>query len=58
MDAGPSLERLYSIRGDGSRRKLHPADVRGRFIRREPFPAEARALKRHKEYTAVAGVAR
>ena len=31
---------------------------RGRFIKREPFPAEARALKRHKEYTAVAGVAR
>ncbi len=32
-DGGPSLERLYSIRKDGSRRKLHPADVRGRFIR-------------------------
>ena len=31
---------------------------RGRFIKREPFPAEARALKRHKEFTAVAGVAR
>jgi cytochrome c oxidase accessory protein FixG len=29
----PSLERLYSIRSDGSRRVLHPADVRGRFIR-------------------------
>lgn len=31
---GPTLERLYSIRGDGSRRFLHPADVRGRFVRR------------------------
>ena len=31
---------------------------RGRFIRREPFAADARALKRYKEYTAVAGVAR
>ena len=31
---------------------------RGRFIRREPFPADARALKRYKEFTAVAGVAR
>jgi len=31
---------------------------RGRFIRREPFPADARALKRFKEFTAVAGVAR
>ena len=31
---------------------------RGRFIKREPFPADARALKRYKEYTAVAGVAR
>jgi cytochrome c oxidase accessory protein FixG len=30
---GPSLERLYSIRTDGSRRKLHPSDVRGRFVR-------------------------
>ena len=30
---GPSLERLYSIRTDGSRRHLQPADVRGRFIR-------------------------
>jgi cytochrome c oxidase accessory protein FixG len=29
----PSLDRLYSIRSDGSRRTLHPADVRGRFIR-------------------------
>jgi dihydropyrimidinase len=31
---------------------------RGRFVRREPFPAEHRALKRHKEFTAVAGVQR
>ncbi len=31
---GPSLDRLYSIRTDGSRRKLHPADVRGRFVSR------------------------
>jgi cytochrome c oxidase accessory protein FixG len=31
---GPSLDRLYSIRSDGSRRFLHPADVRGRFITR------------------------
>ena len=31
---------------------------RGKFIRREPFAADARALKRHKEFTAVAGVAR
>jgi len=30
---GPNLERLYSIRSDGSRRKLHPSDVRGRFMR-------------------------
>ncbi len=30
---GPSIDRLYSIRSDGSRRFLHPADVRGRFIR-------------------------
>ena len=29
---GPSPDRLYSIRTDGSRRKLHPADVRGRFL--------------------------
>jgi cytochrome c oxidase accessory protein FixG len=29
----PTLDRLYMIRTDGSRRKLHPADVRGRFIR-------------------------
>jgi cytochrome c oxidase accessory protein FixG len=33
----PSLERLYSIRQDGSRRFLHPADVRGRFIRSRRF---------------------
>jgi dihydropyrimidinase len=31
---------------------------RGRFVRREPFAADARALKRYKEFTAVAGVAR
>jgi dihydropyrimidinase len=31
---------------------------RGRFIKREPFAADARALKRYKEFTAVAGVAR
>ena len=31
---------------------------RGRFIKREPFPADARALKRYKEFIAVAGVAR
>ena len=31
---------------------------RGRFIKRDPFPADARALKRYKEFTAVAGVAR
>ena len=31
---------------------------RGRFIRREPFPADAGALKRYKEFTTVAGVAR
>ena len=31
---------------------------RGRFIKREPFPADARALKRYKEFTAVTGVAR
>src|ERR1700722_2679490 len=31
---------------------------RGRFIKREPFPPDARALKRYKEFTAVAGVAR
>lgn len=31
---GPSLNRLYSIRTDGSRRFLQPADVRGRFMRR------------------------
>ncbi len=32
-EEGPNLERLYSIRKDGSRRKLQPADVRGRFMR-------------------------
>src|ERR1700761_5643338 len=32
LSEGPSIDRLYSIRSDGSRRKLHPADVRGRFI--------------------------
>ena len=31
---------------------------RGNFVRREPFAADARALKRYKEFTAVAGVAR
>ena len=31
---------------------------RGKFIKREPFAADTRALKRYKEYTAVAGVAR
>jgi cytochrome c oxidase accessory protein FixG len=31
---GPQLDRLYSIRADGSRRFLHPSDVRGRFILR------------------------
>jgi dihydropyrimidinase len=30
----------------------------GRSIKREPFPADARALRRYKEFTAVAGVAR
>jgi polyferredoxin len=29
----PNLETLYTIRTDGSRRKMHPADVRGRFVR-------------------------
>ena len=32
MRDGPSLDRVWTIRTDGSRRKLHPADVRGRFI--------------------------
>jgi cytochrome c oxidase accessory protein FixG len=31
---GPNLDRLYSIKVDGSRNHLHPADVRGRFVRR------------------------
>ncbi len=31
---------------------------RGKFIKREPFAADARALKRYREFTAVAGVAR
>ncbi len=31
---------------------------RGKFIRREPFAADARALKKFKEFTAAAGVAR
>ena len=31
---------------------------RGQFVKREPFAADARALKRYKEFTAVAGVAR
>jgi dihydropyrimidinase len=31
---------------------------RGRFIKREPFAADARALKKYKEFTAVAAVAR
>ncbi len=30
---GPSLERLYSIHTDGSRNTIHPADVKGRFLR-------------------------
>jgi len=33
MPPGPTPDRLWTIRTDGSRRKLHPADVRGRFIR-------------------------
>ena len=31
---------------------------RGKFIRREPFAADARALKKYKEFTAAVGVAR
>ena len=31
---------------------------RGRFIGRQPFPADARALKRYKEFTAPRAVAR
>ena len=31
---GPSIDRLSSIKADGSRLALHPADVRGRFITR------------------------
>ncbi len=31
---------------------------RGRFVKREPFAADARALKRYKEFTAATGVAR
>jgi dihydropyrimidinase len=31
---------------------------RGRFVKREPFPAEARALATFKQYTAAKGVAR
>jgi dihydropyrimidinase len=31
---------------------------RGKFIKREPFAADARALKRYRDYTSVAGVAR
>ncbi len=31
---------------------------RGRFIKREPFAADARALKKYKEFTSVQAVAR
>ena len=31
---------------------------RGRFVKREPFPADARALATYKKYTAAKGVAR
>ena len=31
--AGPNLDRLYSIKVDGSRNHLQPADVKGRFVR-------------------------
>jgi len=31
---------------------------RGRFVKRQPFAPDARALKRYKEFTAVAGVQR
>src|SRR5690606_28395169 len=31
----PDLDSLYSINADGSRNKIHPADVRGRFQRRK-----------------------
>ena len=31
---------------------------RGRFVKREPFAADARALRKYKEFTAVQGVAR
>jgi hypothetical protein len=31
---------------------------RGRFVGRQPFPADARALKRYKEFTAPRAVAR
>lgn len=32
MKSAPSLERLSSIREDGSRKTIHPADVKGRFV--------------------------
>ncbi len=32
MQELPSTERLYSIRKDGSHKKLHPADVKGRWV--------------------------
>jgi len=33
-EAGPTLDRLSSIREDGSRIHIQPADVKGRFVRR------------------------
>jgi cytochrome c oxidase accessory protein FixG len=32
---GPNLDSLYMIAEDGSQKKIHPADVRGRFQRRK-----------------------
>lgn len=32
--AGPNLDRLSSIKEDGSRNHIHPADVKGRFVSR------------------------
>jgi len=50
-----TLSRGQIVFADG---KVTAQPGRGRFVRREPFPAEARALSAFKRHTAAKGVAR
>ena len=54
------LPRFTLSRGDVvvTEGKLGAPPGRGRFVRREPFLAEARALTRYKEHFTAKGVAR